>query len=56
MFAMGDGAVRFVSQNIATNPAAAAAANSTNGSDLTGIGFTYQNLLSRDDGMPVGDF
>jgi prepilin-type processing-associated H-X9-DG protein len=56
MFAMGDGSVRFVSQNIATNPAAIAAANSTNGSDLTGLGFTYQNLLSRDDGMPVGDF
>jgi prepilin-type N-terminal cleavage/methylation domain-containing protein/prepilin-type processing-associated H-X9-DG protein len=55
-FAMGDGSVRFVSQNIATNPAAIAAANSTNGSDLTGTGFTYQNLLSRDDGNPVGDF
>jgi len=55
-FAMGDGSVRFVSQNIATNPAAIAAANSTNGSDLTGTGFTYQNLLSRDDGIPVGDF
>jgi prepilin-type N-terminal cleavage/methylation domain-containing protein/prepilin-type processing-associated H-X9-DG protein len=56
MFAMTDGSVRFVSQNIATNPAAIAQANSTNGSDLTGTGFTYQNLLSRDDGIPVGDF
>jgi prepilin-type processing-associated H-X9-DG protein len=55
-FAMGDGSVRFVSQNIATNPVAVAAAATTNGSDLTGTGFTYQNLLSRDDGMPVGDF
>jgi prepilin-type N-terminal cleavage/methylation domain-containing protein/prepilin-type processing-associated H-X9-DG protein len=56
MFALADGSVRFVSQNIATNPAAIAAANSTNGSDLTGPGFTYQNLLSRDDGMTVSDF
>ncbi len=56
MFAMTDGSVRFVSQSIATNPAAIAQANSTNGSDLTGTGFTYQNLLARDDGTPVGDF
>ena len=55
-FALADVSVRFVNQNIATNPAAIAAANSTNGSDLTGTGFTYQNLLSRDDGMPIGDF
>jgi prepilin-type N-terminal cleavage/methylation domain-containing protein len=56
MFALTDGSVRFVSQNIATNPAAIAAAASTNGSDLTGPGFTYQNLLTRDDGNPIGDF
>jgi prepilin-type N-terminal cleavage/methylation domain-containing protein len=55
-FALTDGSVRFVSQNIATNPVAIAASVSTNGSDLTGPGFTYQNLLARDDGSPVGDF
>jgi prepilin-type N-terminal cleavage/methylation domain-containing protein/prepilin-type processing-associated H-X9-DG protein len=56
MFAMTDGSVRFVSQNIATNPIAASRSASTNGSDLTGVGFTYQNLLSRDDGIPVNEF
>lgn len=55
-FAMGDGSVRFVNQNIATNPVAIAASATTNGSDLTGTGFTYQNLMARDDGTPIGDF
>jgi hypothetical protein len=56
LFSLTDGSVRFVNQNIATNPAAIAASNATNGSDLTGPGFIYQNLLTRDDGFPLGDF
>jgi prepilin-type processing-associated H-X9-DG protein len=55
-FALVDGSVRFVSQNIASNPAAVAASATTNGADLTGVGFTYQNLLNREDGNPLGDF
>ena len=56
MFALCDGSVRFVSQNIASNPAAVAASATTNGADLAGTGFTYQNLLAKDDGNVVGDF
>jgi len=56
LFALTDGSVRFVSQNIATNPIAVASSNATNGSDLAGPGFTYQNLLARDDGNTVGEF
>jgi prepilin-type N-terminal cleavage/methylation domain-containing protein/prepilin-type processing-associated H-X9-DG protein len=55
-FAMCDGSVRFVSQDIATNPVAISRANSTNGSDLFGPGFTYQNLLAKSDGTPVAEF
>jgi prepilin-type N-terminal cleavage/methylation domain-containing protein/prepilin-type processing-associated H-X9-DG protein len=55
-FAMCDGSVRFVSQDIATNPVAVAQANSTNGSNLTGPGFIYQNLLTKADGTPVGEY
>jgi prepilin-type N-terminal cleavage/methylation domain-containing protein/prepilin-type processing-associated H-X9-DG protein len=54
-FAFADGSVRFVNQNIASNPAAVAASATTNGSDLTGPGFTYQNLMARNDGNVVGD-
>ena len=56
LFALCDGSVRFVSQTIATNPVAAAQAAITNGSDLAGPGFTYQNLLSRNDNQVVGDY
>ncbi len=58
IFAMADGSVRFVSQNIASNPAAAAASNMTNGTILpyVGPGFIYQNLTARDDGNPIGEF
>jgi prepilin-type N-terminal cleavage/methylation domain-containing protein len=56
MFALTDGSVRFVNQTIASNPAAVAASATTNGSDLVGTGFTYQNLLAKDDGFVVGDY
>jgi prepilin-type N-terminal cleavage/methylation domain-containing protein len=59
MFALGDASVRFVNQTIASNPQAVAnagGANGTNGSNLAGPGFTYQNLLAKDDGNVVGDF
>jgi len=58
-FALGDASVRFVSQNIASNPAAIATsggANQNNGSPFTGTGFTYQNLMVPNDGAPVGDY
>jgi prepilin-type N-terminal cleavage/methylation domain-containing protein/prepilin-type processing-associated H-X9-DG protein len=57
-FAMADGSVRFVSENIASNPAVIAMSTSTNGSNLpwVGPGFVYQNLLARNDGNPIGDF
>lgn len=42
-FLMGDGSVRFISENIATGPAATA-------------GSTYQNLASMNDGQVLGDF
>jgi len=61
MFAMADGSVRLVSQNIPLNPAATARAlaNSGNGCTAgtdTGPGFVFNNLCSRDDGNVVGDF
>lgn len=55
-FAVCDASVRFVSEDIATNPVAVASSNATNGSDLTGPGFTYQNLLAKSDGTPVAEF
>ena len=61
MFAMTDGSVRFVSENIPLNPAAMARAlaNSGNGctTDVdTGAGWVYNNLCARDDGQVVNDF
>jgi prepilin-type N-terminal cleavage/methylation domain-containing protein/prepilin-type processing-associated H-X9-DG protein len=58
-FAFADGSVRFVNQNIASNPVAIAnsgGAMQGNGSAWTGPGFTYQNLMVPNDGNPVGDF
>jgi prepilin-type processing-associated H-X9-DG protein len=58
-FAFGDGSVRFVNQNIASNPVAIANAGGAmqgNGSAWTGPGFTYQNLMVPDDGNVIGDF
>ncbi len=56
-FLMSDGAVRFVSENIATNPAAQ---NTTTcvamAVGLAGSGFTMQNLFFFNDSQPVGEF
>jgi prepilin-type N-terminal cleavage/methylation domain-containing protein len=53
LFAMCDGSARFVSENIATNPAA----NVCTGSgtlNFCGPGFVYQNIYQPDDGFPIG--
>jgi prepilin-type N-terminal cleavage/methylation domain-containing protein/prepilin-type processing-associated H-X9-DG protein len=55
-FALCDGSVRFVSETIASNPAAAADSAGSNGSNYTGPGFTYQNLLVANDGNVVSDY
>lgn len=57
-FLMGDGSVRFISENIAFNPlsydpATCGAAQNVN---FAGPAFTYQNLYFRQDGNPVGNF
>ncbi len=52
-FVMCDGAVRFVSENIASNPAARSCSPSA---AHTGPNFTYQNLYIRDDGNVIGEF
>ncbi len=53
-FLMGDGAVRFVSENISHSPygANAAPANQAIGHDNT----VFENLLSRNDGLTIGEF
>ncbi len=61
MFAMTDGSVRFVNQTIPLNPAATARALANTGNGCTagtdtGPGFVFNNLCSRDDGEPIGDF
>jgi prepilin-type N-terminal cleavage/methylation domain-containing protein len=61
MFAMTDGSVRFVSENIPLNPAATARALANTGNGCTadvdtGPGWVYNNLCSRDDGHPVNTF
>jgi prepilin-type N-terminal cleavage/methylation domain-containing protein len=66
-FAMGDGAVRFISENIASNPAAynnptfpgfgsIPGCTSTADRNVAGPGFIYQSLYWIDDGNPVGEF
>jgi prepilin-type processing-associated H-X9-DG protein len=71
-FLMGDGAVRFISENIASNPLATnnpapaplgnptlPGCTSTNYGAMpivTGPGFVYQNLYHRHDGQVVGEF
>ncbi len=52
LFAMCDGSARFVSENIAVNPAA----NACTGSgtiNWCAPGFVYQNLYQPDDGFPI---
>jgi prepilin-type N-terminal cleavage/methylation domain-containing protein len=61
MFAMTDGSVRFVSENIPLNPAATARALANTGNGCTtnvdtGPGFVYNNLCARDDGHVIDTF
>jgi prepilin-type N-terminal cleavage/methylation domain-containing protein len=65
MFSLSDGAVRFISENIATNPKAfnnpagnpsQPGCTSTGDMDVAGPGFIYQNLYWPDDGYPIADF
>jgi prepilin-type processing-associated H-X9-DG protein len=58
-FAMADGSVQFLSENISINPAAVARslANTGNGCTAgtdTGPGWVYNNLCSKDDGQVIG--
>ncbi len=69
-FAFCDGTVKFVSQNIARNPNIGSDTIASNGGDNppdsgfygplgdrgAGPGFVYQNLYSRSDGFPIGDY
>ena len=56
---MCDGAVRFISDNVASNPAANALCatwDATAGRAYTGTGFVWQNLYFFDDRTPVGEY
>ena len=59
-FALCDGSVRFLNQNIASNPIAysngGSGCTSTGDVNVTGRGFIYQNLYWMNDGNAVGDF
>jgi prepilin-type processing-associated H-X9-DG protein len=53
-FALCDGSVRFISENIAHNPAACPT-NSSNGSAEVGPGMVWQNLFHHQDGNVIGN-
>jgi len=59
-FALCDGSVRFINQNIASNPIAysngGSGCTSTGDVNVTGTGFIYQNLYWINDGHATGDF
>jgi prepilin-type processing-associated H-X9-DG protein len=60
-FALADGSVHFISENIALNPVAnaRALANTGNGCTTgidTGPGWVYNNLCSKNDGEVIGEF
>ncbi|MCA9072475.1 MAG: DUF1559 domain-containing protein, partial [Planctomycetaceae bacterium] len=56
-FLMGDGSVRFISENIAHNPIAQTTTTCTPMSTTqAGPGFTYQNLFFINDGNVVAEF
>src|SRR5688572_14028849 len=61
VFAMTDGSVRFVSENIPLNPAATARALANTGNGCTadvdtGPSWVYNNLCSKDDGFLISAF
>lgn len=60
MFSLCDGSVRFINQNIASNPIAysngGSGCTSTGDESVTGAGFVYQNVYWMDDGNPIGEF
>jgi prepilin-type N-terminal cleavage/methylation domain-containing protein/prepilin-type processing-associated H-X9-DG protein len=58
---MADGAVRFLSENIGTNPAlqnttTCVGMSTTANPPHTGPGFVFQNLFYINDGQPIGEF
>ncbi|MBI3461872.1 MAG: DUF1559 domain-containing protein [Planctomycetes bacterium] len=55
MVAFCDGSVRFLSQNLASNPAACPV-GTDNGAGSVGPGMVFQNLYSPNDAFVVGDF
>jgi prepilin-type N-terminal cleavage/methylation domain-containing protein len=56
-FVLADGSTRFLSENIASNPAANTCTGpSPNNFPFAGPGFVYQNLYSAEDGTPIGQF
>jgi prepilin-type processing-associated H-X9-DG protein len=56
-FAFADASVHFISENIASNPAANACTGpSPMNFPFAGPGFVYQNLYSAEDGTPIGQF
>jgi prepilin-type N-terminal cleavage/methylation domain-containing protein len=54
LFAMCDGSARFISENIAVNPAGNLCTGS-NTMNWCGPGFVYQNLYQPDDGFPINN-
>jgi prepilin-type N-terminal cleavage/methylation domain-containing protein/prepilin-type processing-associated H-X9-DG protein len=55
-FAFCDGSVHFLSETIASNPAAAGISSCIGGENHWGPGFVYQNLYAANDGTVVGEY